>query len=276
MSYEIEYGRQFIKINFPDLDVPWYLPLSLHGSNNTYEVLYNGREKRARNWSAMYFNGQNTVPVGTEQDIMSKIKVVCDGSEYQQHFMRNGKWVDDAALVRYYKNGIKDAKTIEELNELSRYNIVLDAYLSIWENLEGMGNTIELRRTIKNSEELIQFLLEAKLRIRNRKNESIYVCVEFQGEKAIPYPKEVKQRAPERTFDDEYWVLKSNYHSTYSAVYISQLTARRIKFTGNAKNARKFGTEKEALKWVEKMLVPKGFNKNMIDALEPIKIEVEK
>ena len=48
---------------------------------------------------------------------MERIKSYCDGGEYQEHFIQNGKWVDDKGLIRFIQNGIKNAKTIEELKE---------------------------------------------------------------------------------------------------------------------------------------------------------------
>jgi len=38
MSYEIVYDRQFIKLEVPNSDVPWIIPLTLH-------VVINGIEK---------------------------------------------------------------------------------------------------------------------------------------------------------------------------------------------------------------------------------------
>lgn len=44
MSYEIVYNKQFLKIDGK------IIPLALYGSNNCYEPLPNGRQRREREW----------------------------------------------------------------------------------------------------------------------------------------------------------------------------------------------------------------------------------
>lgn len=266
MSYEIVYERQFVKVPLPNCDEPWILPLTLHGSNNCTEMTYNGRERRERHWSGIYFNGGNQLPVEAPAVMMKKIESFCGGA-YQEHFKRNGKWVDDAGLIRFFNNGIKNAKTIEELNELSRYPVELNGYLSIW---VGSDNKREMMKSIRSSAELVQFILDAKVRIMNRAdNEQIYVCIAFTGEKAVPYPKEVMKRAV-KEYENEYWVLDCKYHG--DNIFIEKLTARHLTYTRSPERARKFETEKEALKWIETKLRTKGFNQRVIDTLVPVKM----
>lgn len=269
MSYEIVYARQFLKVQLSSCDEPWILPLSLHGSNNCTEMTYSGRERRVRDWGAMYFNGPNQIPIEATKLIMDKIEGYCGGA-YQEHFKRNGKYVDDAGLRRYFQNGIKEAKTIEELNEMSRYPIELRGHLSVW---EGSNNHSELNRTIKNSSELLQFFLDAKVRIRNRiDKEQIYVCVGFTSDKVIEYPREPLKRNKPKEFEKEYWVLESKYHG--GNVYVQKLTARNLSYTRSKESARKFTTEKEALKWVETKLIPRGFNKSAVQSLVPERVPI--
>jgi len=109
MSYEIVYNKQFLKIDGK------IIPLILHGSNNCYEILSDGRQRRKREWSTIYIGGSNRSIVSTEAEIMKEIKSCCDGGEYQEHFVQNRKWVNDKGLIRFFQNGIKNAKTIEEL-----------------------------------------------------------------------------------------------------------------------------------------------------------------
>lgn len=270
MSYEIVYERQFLKVQLPSCDIPWIIPLALHGSNNCTEYSYSGRERRERNWGAIYFNGRNQIPVEAPKIIMEKVESFC-GGEYQEHFKRNGKWVDDAVLRRYFENGIKDAKTLEELNEISQTRVSLKCHLSIW---EGHNNRSDLQRNVYNSAELVQFILDAKLRIRNRiEREEIYVCIGFPEDKAVPYPKaEFKIQRKPKEFEKEYWVLASIKYG--SNVYVEQLTSRNLRYTYSKERARKFATEKEALKWIETKLKTRGFNKSVIESLVPERVEL--
>lgn len=253
MSYEIVYDRQFIKLEVPNSDVPWIIPLTLHGSNNCTEYTSSGRERRERNWNAIYFNGANKLPIEHPDKMIERLNDFC-GTKYQEHFKRNGKWVDDAGLIRFFKNGIKYAKTLEELNELSYSPVYVRCHVSIW---VGYDNQIELRRVAHNSAELLQFLLDAKQRIDNRsEKELVYVKISFPWDKAVPDPKEVKKRS-KRVFEGSYWVLKD----TIRDAYIEKLTSRRLLFCHSSSYCRKFATEQEALKWVEEKIIPRFGNR---------------
>ena len=50
MSYEIIYDKNFIKVEQENKETV-YCPMIYAGSNNCYEHSYNGRERRARDWS---------------------------------------------------------------------------------------------------------------------------------------------------------------------------------------------------------------------------------
>ena len=107
MSYEIVYSKQFLKIDGK------IIPLVLYGSSNCQQFV-NGKWRRSREWDAMYITGSNKSIVFTEKEIIKEIELCCDGGKYQEHFMYNGKFVDDKGLIRFFQNGIKNAKTIEQ------------------------------------------------------------------------------------------------------------------------------------------------------------------
>lgn len=263
MSYEIVYERQFLKVVLPNNPEPRIIPLCLHGSNNCTEYSNSGKERRSRDWSAMYFNGANQIPLETSESIMGKIESYC-GGEYQEHFKRNGKYLDDAALIRFFQNGIKDAKTLSELNELSMYSIDLLCYLSVW---QGNDHKIEMRRTVKTDKDLLDFILDAKIRIKNKEKEQIYVQIEFYGDKAIPHPKENRQP---KVYKEECWVLASLRHGT--DIYVQKLTSRRLLYCRGIVGARKFETESEALKWVDTKIKSKFVG--VAETLKPTNIHI--
>lgn len=235
MSYEIVYNRHFLKIDGK------IIPLTLHGSNNCYMVAYNGREKRERYWSALYL-GENTMIAQTENDIMERINSYC-GGDYQEHFKRNGKWIDDKGLINFFKNGIKNAKTIEELKE-KYYFSGLCGYFSIWNKMDCK---IENRVNIYSSDELREYLIKAQKRLENKTDdEKIYINLEYYGEKLEP--REKKVRKPKERLKD-YYVIKLD-----NIGYVTKLTSKRIMYSYCIYNRTKqFETSKQANKYIEKL-----------------------
>lgn len=241
MSYEIVYNKQFLRIDGK------IIPLVLHGSSNCYEPLSNGRQRRERNWNPIYIGSNKPIAV-TESDLMKKIESCCDGGEYQEHFMQNGKWVDDKGLIRFYKNGIKNAKTIEELKE-DYFFYGIYGLFSVW---KGYNNTIENRMEINSSDDLREFLEAAQNRLDNKtEKESIYICLNYYNEKFECRIKP-ERKAKERLTD--YFAIKVGNRDSY----LVKQTSRRIRHTILCDMTKQFKTEKEANKYVEK-LIDKGF-----------------
>ena len=107
MSYDICYDRCFIKSGLG------ITPMWLVGSSNCTETVYgtDGKfhERKERHWSSLFnFAGVS------EEELMEKARSYVP-SNYNTHFMRGGKWVDDAGWIRFVENGIKKAVTIEQL-----------------------------------------------------------------------------------------------------------------------------------------------------------------
>jgi hypothetical protein len=242
MSYSIVYNKQFLKIDRK------IIPLVLYGSNNCYEPLSNGRQRRERQWHSLYFNGGNEQIAATEAEIMEKVKSYCDGGEYQEHFMQNGKWVDDKGLIRFMQNGIKNAKTIEELKE-DYFFRGIQGYFSVW---KGMDNTIENVVNIYSSDDLRKFMDAAQDRLTKRtEKEEIYSCLHYYNEK---FKSRVKPETKSKERLTDYFAIKiGNYDS-----YLVKITSRRIRHTSLCNLTKQFKTEKEANKYVEK-LIEKGF-----------------
>lgn len=166
MSYEIVYNRQFLRIDEK------IIPLVLSGSNNCYEPLSNGRQRRERSWNPIYIGSNKQITL-EKADLMKMAESLCDGGEYQEHFMQNGKWVDDKGLIRFFQNGIKKAKTIEELKE-DYFFRGMHGYISVW---KGYDEIIENRVNIYSSDDLRKFLDVAKNRLDNReeKRSNLYL-----------------------------------------------------------------------------------------------------
>lgn len=234
MSYEIVYNRQFLKIDGK------IIPLVLYGSNNCYTTTWNGRDRREREWHPMYF-GNNTMIAQTQEKIMQRINSCCGGT-YQEHFMRNGKMVDDKGLIRFFQNGIKNAKTIEELKEQFFFNGMY-GYFSVW---NGMDNRIENRIEITSSDDLRKYLADAQNRLDNKtEKEEIYICLKYYSENFQARVK--KERKPKERLTD-YYAIKVN-----GCGYLTQLTSRRIKYCLLCNSTKQFKTEKDANKYIDKL-----------------------
>ena len=245
MSYSIVYNKQFLKIDGK------IIPLVLYGSNNCYESLPNGRQRRERQWYSLYFNGENEQITATEAEIMKKIESCCDGGEYQEHFMQNGKWVDDKGLIRFFQKGIKNAKTIEELKKDCFFR-GMQGYFSVW---KGMDNTIESVINIYSSDDLRNFLNAAQDRLAKRTDkEEIYICLHYYNEK---FQSRVKAERKQKERLTDYFAIKVGDYDSY----LVKLTSRRIRHASLCDLTKQFKTEKEANKYVEK-LIEKGFKIN--------------
>lgn len=215
MSYSIVYNKQFLKIDEK------IIPLVLCGDSNCYESLPNGRKRRERQWYSLYFNSTNEPIAATEKEIMKRVKSHCGGEQYQEHFVQNGKWIDDKGLIRFFQNGIKNAKTIEELKN-DYFFRGMQGYFSVWKEME---NIIEDVVNIYSSEDLRKFLNAAQDRlIKRAENEGIYICLHYYNEKFEPRVKSERKRSERLT---DYFVIKiRNYDS-----YLVKLTSRRMKYS---------------------------------------------
>ena len=249
MSYDIVYKRQFLKVDNK------IIPLVLIGCNNVWENAYHRRnnQRRVRNWNPI-MNPCNAVPLMTADEIMDKAQT-WTGGKYQEHFKWNSKWVDDKTLLTFFKNGIKGAASLEELQELS-YNpdaVYLKCHLSIWykDEIGEQRNKNEMFKTVRTTEELLAYMKEVSKRLADRlPNEtSIYICLEFPYEKAVQYTKAgpVCRKKPER-LDSNFWVILAKRTGAVD-YYISKLTARKLHFSYTRDAAKQFKSQAAAEKW---------------------------
>ena len=177
MSYEIVYGKQFIKTK------DYIIPVVLMGSNNC-TMYYGGREIIDRSWNVL----SNNLFALTEQELKNEIQKWL-GSKYQEHFKCNGKWVDDKGLVNFINTGIKKALTIEQIKESTGYST--KCYLSIWNE---DNRTTENMQLISKNEDFEKWILDAKERYNNKQeNEKVYFCIEWNTIKPLKaYNQDIK------------------------------------------------------------------------------------
>ncbi|MEG1926732.1 MAG: hypothetical protein RR415_13405 [Ruthenibacterium sp.] len=169
MSYLILYDRQFIR------STQGLTPAVMMGDNNVWT---GGRyQRRARDWSVI----GNRLALSEEQLLALAESWTC--GLYQEHWKQGGKWVDDAGLLRWMKNGIKNAATIEEIISVNRFRSV-ECLLSVWAERK---HKTELNVYVKSNEEFDSWVEQAGLRIAELKNgqgngNCVYPIIRFTSE----------------------------------------------------------------------------------------------
>ena len=119
MSYEIYYKRAFIKVGEK------YIPVLQHGSNNCFDVIYTSRGARdipEKNWSNWIHTKEGRGPIlATREEITSYAVEFCDTTNYggDLPFKARGRQFDSPIeAMRWFDNGVKTARTVEEYSEL--------------------------------------------------------------------------------------------------------------------------------------------------------------
>jgi hypothetical protein len=140
MSYEIIYDKQFVKLSDGTV-----IPMILCGSNNTYDVVKNGVERRSRDWwcvrwfsDGLFNPTPELILAKVDEELKKKIDEYTS-QEYAERYNNGVKHTEDEIRREYgyynsvalnggrcksmsftsFRNifaiGIKNAKTIEEL-----------------------------------------------------------------------------------------------------------------------------------------------------------------
>ena len=151
MSYSILYNWQFLK------SAEGITPVILIGDNNVTTRVWMGNhwgERRAREWSCLF----NFIGV-SEEKFMNEIMNMT-GKAYQEHWVRNGKWVDDNALVKWAKKACETAADVEEIFKLNPF-VYVHAYLSVWDKEDK--NTHVQEAFIKDSASLDEWIRSARI-----------------------------------------------------------------------------------------------------------------
>lgn len=105
MSYTIEYNRVFLKSR------QGYTPVVLMGDSN----LYMGK-RRSRSWSC--WCGLLGV---SREELLQKANSMMGSDE---HWVKNGKWIDDKALLNWVNSGIELAVYLEPLLQINNMRAV--------------------------------------------------------------------------------------------------------------------------------------------------------
>lgn len=248
MSYTILYAKQFIKI-----DENHVIPFILQGDNNVYET----DRKRARDWGNSYAFTKTMIT--SNEALMQEIERFkldtierCD--EYVKQY--DDTWAFDEKRFGYhtgiaiggnhttkttfgmfknfYANGIKDAKTIEELRELN-CSIGMRVYRWRKEDITSKGLEIKPDVMFMTTEDAVNKIKEYEDYYAGH---NIYLYLFAYGmDRAIAILKKPKQ-PKQKVKVDQYFRIDTPFG------YF--LKNSKYGFNYSAWNAKPFRTEKDA------------------------------
>lgn len=222
------------------------MPLVLSGNNNCWEPTYGQYWRRCRSWSPLLIKSGES-PAILPEKLMERVND-CIPSTYQQHFKRSDKWVDDAAFVRFFANGIQHAKTLEQLREECISDPVLEGTVYYYDDKD---NTCTLHsKRIADSVELDTFLTEADTFLKRDTAHPLRVQIGFCAEdvlKKYPRSRTMREKPP------QYFVVTTGHG------YVSKLTRRGVYSTCCREYAKWFESEKKALKWIKEKYLERRF-----------------
>lgn len=177
MSYEVFYGKQFIKLSENE-----FVPMVIAGSNNCYEHV-NGRERRERSWwnFTSFLKGSQ---FGSLEEMLKNVE------EHRESLKNSSEDYDDKSFGYFascsmvgkhtsgttygmfkgiFIDGCKKAKTVEELNEEGFSVCVKTGY--------DYKNELDYKRIqVSNSEELKSAIIELE---EFTKSTSVSVDISF-------------------------------------------------------------------------------------------------
>lgn len=292
MSYTIVYRKSFIKIDkqFTPDHTTKYIPLVLSGCNNVYDFL----GKRAKDWQTMF---PSLHMLASEKELLTEASQIPDDTEC---FVFNNKWIYGKDLVKFVKNSINHAKTIEEYCASAK-GLQLRMYKAEFAN-DGLSHKAVDETYTKDSTTIMDWLnnhtndtiyvqfspKEFKLRTRPTENPvvlkgrnnrfvSSYERNENNKVNKISFGKlenaqifssyeEAKEVA--ETFRELRIVQHKNVTKNKpwkilagNDLYVKKLSSRHLWFTYEENEARKFANQKEAETYINEKLKPR-FDRN--------------
>lgn len=280
MSYDILYGRQFIKV-----DDKRVIPFMLIGSNNCYDL----NNKRARDWNNSYAHTDGRRIIIDNDTLLASIdkyredtmnRCAQDVTQYNDESWAydDKRWGYHVALAMYgkhttgttfgayksfYKTGIKEAMTIEELYEEGvRISIQLTSYYDKKEFEEHFVSVVPTV-TFKTTQELIDTIAQYEAYYKGVKSATLWLSesgMDSYLERKRRLNRLVKQsKEKKRITVNEYYVLSAGN------AYFIRNRKHGYEYCYSAVSAKAFMTEKAANTFHKRMR-----NKN---CFEVVKIE---
>ena len=276
MSYDIIYGKQFVKLRKTGEVIPMFLA----GSNNCYEVGLGGRTgRRARSWESLrHFNRKGKISEKPEV-ILKKLDAelrrrIREHLKYQKANYPKEEWVKPADILDrfgYYEaivvgsghcagtswqlyrsqftNGIKNAMTIEELDKLG-VNLYINHYSYKEESPNGKPESVDIKTEQEYFAEMKkwrdwQATAGKMFYLSLHPSNTDRVLGKLRASKRKP------PREKTRVEQDHYFVLTNGSYS------LIKYTGRGYRYSFHKSSGKRFRTEEIAEKY-RKQLVDKG------------------
>jgi hypothetical protein len=274
MSYDIFYRKQFIKVSETEV-----IPFFEGGSSNLYDVSYKGKERRSRSWENQRINGktivqhyelaeyirvyQNTL---IERGINNRDEYKDDSwlynpkrFGYHASLSINGKSTRNTSFndfKNYYINGIKKAKTIEELVE---NHIEITIYVSPYSKDDIVKNGLEMKPNVRlvTTQQLIDTINEFTEYYKNVPN--CFYLTTYNGYAIERY---LKNNSIERVRKEKQLVTLKEYYVIQcpNGYTLSRLIPSGYKYSYYVSNRCKIFTSlKQAESYLKRMNRP-GFS----------------
>lgn len=190
MSYTIVYQRLFLRAG------DRYIPLCLYGDNNVYYMTWRGRWRRDRNWGL--FNDNDDMILSDADTLMAEVRRVHAGST-PDVLQYRGKWLNDAACVRFFEQGIKTAMSLEEIDWQTRGHASVNAYIYAYRPGQAHGERV-MSAYISNTEGLVAWITRAKQEKRERVAagtwSNAYLNIGFECDEPLDVKPIVKREGP--------------------------------------------------------------------------------
>jgi hypothetical protein len=271
MSYEIFYNKQFIKV-----DDNRVIPMVEMGSNNCYEAS-GGNARRARDWhNSTAFNKDCNV-ITTNADLLAEIEkwqadkfkgqYVSEGEEPSTEAEFNKRFGYHTLLAMYgkhttttsygmflgfFKAGIANAKTIEELAEKG-----IIFYLTVLNYCEDKatekGLEIKDRVAFTSTEQMIAAIAEYEDYYRGT---GVGYYISTRTGYAIESMQRQDRRAKKAALPKKEPIEVSEYYAlkclTTTGYFIKQ-SRRKYRYAFTPSGGKKFASEKEAIRYHKRM-----------------------
>lgn len=295
MGYTIVYARTFIKTT------KGIIPLVLHGSNNCTEFV-NGREVRERSWD-IYHDKLCELPEDKFMETVHSMFAHLNPDDLL--FKWNNKWLCAGQIEQWFKRGVRDARSIEDiLHDNPRVCVRGKVVVN---NSDYSERKVLHDRFFNTTNELEEWIARASGEVGKQSSEGnhAYLHIGFTTRHSLAYHPYISEPVVAKMVDGYIsnvnetelqctrtatgamvfastkeaeekigaWAKHYNVqYVKYSTVctpkpfaiqvaggsragyFIAKRTARRIFFTPNAENARRFPTRQRAIAAIQDLL----------------------
>lgn len=266
MSYEIIYGKQFIRLADDK-----FIPILYWGSNNCYDIRPTGRQRRERSFSQANFLSKGNFAV-TGADILSNLEDLRNSliSSNENYLKDNPDWdkyedgrfsyfagltiqgntsTSFSQIKSLVTDAIKKALTVEEILQIGA-NVSVYHYAYDKEKFHQKHGFYPLEAYPKTNDELMEILAQNESKGADTPNLSIcimasdYIVTLLKSHHSKP---KVKREKTRKELDHFYTIYIPN------TGYLTKVTSRRYRYSYSDTGGKIFETEKKALAYFQKI-----------------------